>query len=179
MNVHLLTPFSIDKNLGAAYNRSLSLIPDDDWVCLIDYDVLLLTPDAGNIIHEYAARNLDAGLITCYTNRVSPKSTAQLLTGSLMECSDIKSHILLAEEQRKHLYQITEINQDISGMLMMISKRTWNEFKFSESGKCLGVDTEYNRRLRAAGKKILRADGLYCFHTYRMTQGIKSKSHLL
>lgn len=64
-------------------------------------------------------------------------------------------------------------------MLMMVNKSVWNDHKFSEEGKCLGVDTDYNRRIRASGLDIFRMDGLYILHVYRMAQGVHDKTHLL
>lgn len=177
MTVHFASPYRTDKNLGRAYNEFVRLLPEEDWVCLMDYDCMLLTPDAGQIIHEYVCRNRTVGVLTCWTNRISVKSTAQLKP-ELFHETDISIHIKVAENQKQMLYRTTEINQDISGMLMVISKATWNEFKFTEDGKCLGVDTEYNRRLRVSGKQVLRMEGLYVWHTYRLLSGIHSKQHL-
>lgn len=178
MKVHIMTPYSLEKNLGRAYNEAMSLIPDDDFGCLIDHDVMFLTPDSGHILHEYAKRFPTAGVFTCFTNRVSELSKYQLLNAMVNEDSDIKNHIRYAATVKKSLYSATLIHRDISGFLMMISKRIWNEHKFSEDLKCLGVDTEWNRRLRAAGKTILRMDGLYVFHTYRIMTNILDRNHL-
>jgi GT2 family glycosyltransferase len=179
MKVKILIPYSLEKNLGKAYNEAMEGLKEDEWGCLCDIDTCFLTPDAGVILEEYAKRYPDAGILTCFTNRVSPLSVMQLLKGKIEEDANMRRHVQLAEFQKKYLYQVTEINRDISGMLMMISKRFWNEFQFSEDLKCLGVDTEYNRRIRAAGVKILRMDGMYLFHVYRMQNGIHYKSHLV
>lgn len=157
----------------------MQLIPDEDWVCLRDGDTIFLTPDYGNILHEYASLNPDAALLTCLVNRVSHLSTAQLFRGRISDNGDMRYHIHIAQQQKRYLYKTTVINQDISGFLMMISKKSWQEYKFNEDGKCLAVDTEYNRRLRAAGNQILLMNGLYVWHTYRLTTGIFNKSHLL
>jgi GT2 family glycosyltransferase len=179
MKVHFIIPYALDKNLGRAYNETMAALPDDDWACLMDYDVQLLTHDAGMIIHEYATKSKPDQLLTCYTNRVSTLSKPQLLNGVVNENSDMRYHIGLAEQQRKYLYQTTPITRDISGMLMLINKKLWSEFLFTEDKKCLGVDTEYNRRIRAAGKTIMRMDGLYVWHAYRLINGIHDKTHLL
>lgn len=179
MKVHFLTPYAVDKNLGRAYNESMTLIPQGDWACLMDYDVQLLTPDAGRIVYEYAMRAHPQDLLTCFTNRVSPLSKMQLLGGEISNNSDIRYHIQLAERQKKLLYQQTVIHRDISGMLMLINRALWEQFAFTEDRLCLGVDTEYNRRIRAANKLIYRMDGLYCFHSYRLSTGINDKTHLL
>jgi GT2 family glycosyltransferase len=179
MHVHISSPYDLEKNLGRAYNREMNLIPDGDAACFHDIDVLLLTPDAGRIIHNYAELYPDA-LLTCYTNRVSELSRRQLLNQSVSNDSNILNHIALAKKQMNSLYNVTPINRDISGMLMVIPKSIWKEHPFDEAGQCLGVDTKYGRRLRNAGVKILRMDGLYVFHIYRMgMKTIYDKSHLV
>jgi GT2 family glycosyltransferase len=178
MQVHICTPYSLDKNLGKAYNETMRLIPDGDAACFHDYDVMMLTPDAGAIIHHYANLYPHA-LLTCYTNRVSELSRRQLLNQVVSNEPDIRKHIDLAERQRSQLYKVTPINRDISGMLMVIPKAIWKAFPFPETGKCLGVDTDYGRKLRHAGISILRMDGMYVFHIYRMQmKSINEKSHL-
>lgn len=178
MQVHICSPYSLEKNLGKAYNETMQFLPDDWWACFHDIDTLFLTPDCGVILHEYAKQNPDAGILTCFTNRISPLSSKQMLQGMISEISDIKHHIHLAEVQRNLLYSTREINRDISGMLMMVSKATWKEYPFPEDRLCLGVDTVYGRTIRAAGKKILRCNGLYIWHTYRIMKGISHKEHL-
>ncbi len=177
MNVHIIKPYSVEKNLGKAYNYSMSLIPDGDWACMMDYDTMFLTHDCGKILHEYAKLLPDAGLLTCYTNRIHPKAYNQL-TGGISDEFDVREHINTAKLQRNFLYQFTELNKEVSGFLMMISKATWNEVKFNESEKkCLGIDNEYCWALFDKGKKIYRMNGLYIWHTYRPND-ITDKSHL-
>ena len=178
MQVRVLIPYSLDKNLGKAYNESMRLIPDGDAACFIDYDVQFLTPDAIRIIHNYYSENPDS-LLTCLTNRVSQYSFKQLLGGKISEDADIRNHIALAESQKSKLYRTTRILRDISGMLMVVPKSLWLQHPIPENGQCLGVDTMYGRQLLAAGKKILRMDGLYVFHAYRLMNGVKNKNHLL
>lgn len=177
MQIHITAPYRLDKDLGRGYNEFMKLIPDDDFACFIDYDVMLLTPDAGAILHEYASRFPNA-LLTCYTNRVSPLAHQQLYFGTVNEESDIRWHLDRAEKQKEHLYNVTPIFKDISGFLMLLSKKTWLNHPFPELGKPLGVDTNYGRTVRANGVKILRMDGLYVFHTYRLLNGINNKEHL-
>lgn len=178
MTIHVITPYSREKSLGKSYNESCRLIPTHDWICLMDYDTLLLTPDAISIMYEYVERFPEAGLLTAYTNRIHPTSP-QLLDKKVNDCPDILWHMKKAEQMKELLYQGTELTGNVSGFLMLISKKTWMEFPFTETGGCLGVDTDYWKRLIAAGKKIIRMDGLYVFHNYRLLAGHKSKSHLL
>lgn len=178
MQVLISSPYRTDKNLGRAYNDFFRLLPDDYWGCVTDIDVNFLTPDSGFILHEYVRRFPDAGILTCFTNRISPLSHMQLLGGAISESPDYKHHIGLAEAQRDFLYETTQIQKDISGFLMLVSKRTWNNYPFPDLNKPLGVDTYYGRAIRAAGLRILRMDGLYVWHTYRMMNGINHKEHL-
>lgn len=177
MNVHQIIPFDLQKRLGVAYNSDMKRIPEGDAALLMDWDVQLLTHDARNIIHEYANRNPNA-VLTCYTNRVSPLAKPQLLNG-LSEETDIRKHIAIAEEQKKYLYEVTPINQWIAGMLMVVPKTLWVKHPFPEGFKCLGVDTWWSKRLLRSGVKILRMNGIYCFHQYRLIHGIYHKKHLL
>lgn len=176
VKVHVLTPFALDKNLGRAYNDAMRMIPDDDWACLIDYDVQFLTSDAIAHMHEYVRLNPDAGMFTCYTNRIG--CGEQLLNGQFNENPDMLQHLQLAEKQKSRLYKTTELKSLTSGFLMLISKKTWKEIPFEESGKCLGVDNAFCKALLASGKKVLRMDGIYVFHTYRLGKGRFDTSHL-
>lgn len=171
----IIEPYDLDKNLGRAYNREIRHCPD--WVLIKDYDVLFLLPETIKDIHEYIKLFPTTGMFTCFTNRIANKD--QLLNGEFSDNDKIRDHINLARLQRNKLYQATELKGDaISGMVMVIKKSTWDEIKFSEDGLCLGVDNDYSRRLMQAGKKILRMDGIYAFHIYRMEKGIRNKDHL-
>jgi hypothetical protein len=178
MKIHICIPYSIDKKLGKVYNQAMSQIPDGDSACLMDYDVQLLTPDAGKIIHEYANK-YPHNLLTCFTNRVHPNAKPQLLNEVLSEDTDIRTHIALAEEQKKHLYKVTPIKQWIAGMLMIVPKSLWLKYPFPETGKCLGIDTYYSKMILRRGVEILRMDGIYCWHSYRLMNGIFDKKHLM
>lgn len=178
--VHFLSPYRTDKNLGKSYNEAMALLPDGDTACLRDIDTLFLTPDQPAIIEEYVTEYPDS-VLTCFTNRISQLSRPQLLGETVNENSDIREHIKLAENQQDR-YKITriatEINRDISGFLMVVPKSVWLKFPFPEDGKCLGVDTYWNRTIRAAGIKILRMDAVYIWHTYRLSNGVQDKRHL-
>jgi GT2 family glycosyltransferase len=179
MKVHIIKPYDLEKNLGRAYNEEISKVPDGDWVCLCDLDTSFLTPDAGYILHEYVKMYDFAGMMTCFTNRIHPLAKDQLLDGLLSDNVSMDYHVQRAYNQKRELFKVTEIKHEVSGFLMLISKATWNGLKFSETGKCLGVDNDYSFKLLLAGRQILRMDGLYVWHTYRLKNGIKDKMHLM
>jgi|SRR6185437_4602566 len=171
-------PYREDRNLGKAYNDAFKLIGDDDYLIITDYDVLYLLPDQIKHITEYCNRFPDGDLFVSWANRTFVPN-AQIYSGKLDEEADIRKHLATAQECYKNLYNVTRIRENISGFLMAIPKRTWNEIPFTEDLKCLGVDTIFSQKLLSADKIIYRMDGIYIWHTYRLLNGVKNKSHLL
>lgn len=177
MNIHVCTPFSREKNLGRAYNEAFARCPENDWLCLIDHDVMFLTPDAIKIMHEYIEAFPHAGLFTAFTNRIHQLAVNQLFLGSPSNDFDVKNWAYRAKMQAKTALKVTEIKHPISGFLMLVSKRTWNEIKFMEIGECLGVDNYFSNAILKAGKQIYRMDRIIVWHSYRL-ENILDKSHL-
>lgn len=175
--VHIIKPYSTSKNLGQVYNYAMSLIPDGDWACICDYDTMFLTSNCGEILNNYAEMFPDYALLTCWTNRIHPLAKAQLYGGEVCENDSIRYHQQIAEKIQDNLYEVSDITHEISGFLMLISKKTWNQTKFWVSGRCLGVDNQFSNDLLRAGKKIGRMEGLYVWHSYRLND-IKDKTHL-
>jgi hypothetical protein len=179
MTIHHFTPFAVDKNLGKAYNDCFEMIGKDDWACIRDGDTMFLTPDFGDIIFNYAYQNPGC-ILTCYTNRLHHLARAQLLDGKPGDDDSILNHIQLAESQKSKLYGISSIYAHTSMLLMLMSKATWEKSGgFKEGIGLLGVDTEFYKRVREIGIPILRMNGLYIFHTYRLGKSITDKSHLV
>jgi GT2 family glycosyltransferase len=178
MHIHPVTPYREDRNLGKAYNDAFALIPDEDYLLITDYDVLLLLPDTIRHCYTYAKAYPNADMFVCWANRTF-HTNEQLYQQKVNENVDIRQHIAIAKDCARGVPVVTKINRTISGFLMLIPKRTWNEFKFVEDLKCLGVDTIYSQRLVDAGRTILRMDGIYVWHTYRLEHGTQDKSHLL
>lgn len=171
-----IIPYRQDKNLGLAYNNVFRQLKEE-VICFRDGDTMFLTPDYGNILDTYHNQYKQAVLV-CYINRASPLSTGQLYGGKINNDPNVLKHIIIAETIRKNLYHVTEVNQDISGTLMVVPRVVWDLHPFREDGKCLGQDTEWGRRIRKAGIQILRMDGLYIWHSYRLRGGIFDKNHL-
>ena len=172
--IHVLAPYRSDKNLGKAYNDAMELIPDGEWAILHDHDVLFLLPDTITMIEEYTKKFPEAGILTCYCNRIG--NSDQLLY-PMSNNSDILHHINIAEDTKQNLFNATEISAPISGFLMVINKRVWQEVKFRE-GFPLGIDNDFSNRVAETGRKIYRMNSVYVFHTYRLKNGVKDKSHL-
>lgn len=177
--LHIQVPYSITKRLGVAYNDAMRNIDDDDWMCFIDHDVLFLTADTIFHLNEYAGRNADAGLLVCYGSRSHPLSKEQKL--KITDTDSIKYHSRIALQHQKFLYQTNIIKEPhrVSGFLMLLSKKIWKEIKFNEQRNCLWVDTDFCNALKEKNKKIIRMEGIYIWHSYRLLKDINDKSHLL
>jgi len=174
--IYYFTPYSLDKNLGAAYNHYMELLPnDDDWACFTDGDTMFLSSDFGHIINEVVEKFPDTGMFTCYTNRVSNKF--QRYGGGFSEVADIRHHRNIAIVcERTGRGKILELNGMISGMMMIIQKKTWYDFPFKDG--LLSVDNDISKRLLIAGEKILLIKGIYLLHYYRLAEGRGYKKHL-
>ena len=182
MRVWIRTPFSIEKNLGKAYNEEMAMIPEGDAACFIDGDLLFLRHDYGNVLDHYANKYPDA-VLTCRLSRIHPKSTDQL-SAFAPKSSDLMDHLHYAATKIS-INTVLTAHGAISGTLLVIPKKVWHQHKFAEKQpyedrgphNLLGVDNDWTNRIRAAGVKILVIEELYCWHTYRLLTG--SKDHLL
>lgn len=176
--INVIQPYSLDKKLGTAYNKAMSLMPDGSWSILMDHDAMFLTPDAIAHVYKYTQLFPNTGIFTCYTNRLHPASKGQLYNNECSEDSDIRNHIRIAERVKSDLYNVTEISNVIGGFCMVVHKDTWRQHQFSENLFCLGVDNDFSKRVMSGGQKILRMDGIYMFHVYRLMNGYRDKTHL-
>lgn len=175
--IHCMIPYRNDRNLGKAYNDAFKLIADDDWLCITDYDVLFLQPDTIKLMNDYVEQFKDADMFVCYANRTYP-TNAQNYNG-VSDNANLLYHIELAKNIALKPLSVTKVEQNVSGFLMLIPKRIWNEIKFTEDLKCLGVDTLFSQRMLNAKKTIYRMNTVYVWHTYRLDRGITNKDHLL
>lgn len=171
------TPYRTDKNLGLAYNQTMRLLGPGDAACFTDGDSCFLTPDFGTIIESYHERYPDA-VLTCKTNRIHVLS--KQLDGQMDEICDVREQMMKAYS-RKHLNTVTEIlpNEGMSGVLMLVPKKVWRKVPFVETGKALGIDSQFRMDLHKAGVRIFIMDAILVFHTYRLLNGVQYKSHLL
>src|SRR5690606_25236005 len=52
INIWYSNPYNTSKNIGKALNDFCALVPDKDWICLQDGDMLYLTPEWGKQIED-------------------------------------------------------------------------------------------------------------------------------
>ncbi len=191
VKVYYFTPYSLEKNIGKAYNEHMELLPtDDSWGCLMDADIMLFG-DFGHQVVEVINKVPNAGLITCATNRCG--HTEQRIWG-LMEDRDLAVLKEKADGLRiGNFGKIKEIKpiigdvspMRVSGYFMLVRKDIWQAVgRFDESGKLgasglLGVDWEFAKRVHFNGLKVYLMLGLFAVHYYRLKEGRQYKDHLL
>jgi cellulose synthase/poly-beta-1,6-N-acetylglucosamine synthase-like glycosyltransferase len=166
MKIYYSTPFSIDKNIGGAYNEFCKIVPnDEDWIVITDADSMFLTPDYGVIIHKaIQTHGNDFGLIGCYTNRL--RKTHQLHNGTFSNDHDIRHHVKIAMEYmcKDGIEDITPLN--IAGVFMAFQKKTWKLVGgFLENS--IVADTFFSQQVVSKGLKLGLIRGLYVYHWYR------------
>lgn len=185
MRILYCTPYSLERNLGKSYNEYVKKLTSslDDFVFFIDGDCMFLDPTWGKHIHDIVQRYPDAGIFTCYTNRV----------GNLNQCygrvrndnPNILDHYQIAQKLKQEKYWDVKVhnNRVISGHMFGFSRKTWEEVGgFTENqNEILKVDNYFSRKVLQSGKDILVMEGLYCLHYYRMHEPDPkhAKNHLL
>jgi hypothetical protein len=161
------SPYSTAKNIGKALNEFCELIPDDDWICLQDGDIMFLTPDWGNQIEETVKRYGNKfQLIGCMTNRLG--RNIQKVDGMFDE-KDITKHYLKAKELSETHYAEVEVitkKRFVAGMFMLFPKSVWQKHKFKEN--VINFDDCFSRDIVQSGGKLGLMKGLYVFHLYRI-----------
>jgi len=198
--IYDIIPYSLEKNLGKAYNDAIAGLPDDCHVCLRDGDTMWLTPDYGVHLAEYVRLHPDA-VLTCWTNRINEKAEQQSKAGVITapfgtsapiqmpvrDVANMVDHLRVADVTKNGLYNTTPLNGFVSGFCLVFPKSLWVKHPFPEKqmyegrgpNNMLGVDNWWTNQVRAAGVQILRMDGIYIWHTYRLLTGDQDKTHLV
>jgi|SRR5919112_2769232 hypothetical protein len=177
-HIWYLQPYASDKNIGKEYNHQCDLIPENDWICILDHDVMFLHPETKKQIEDIVLTQGNAwDLLGAVTNRI----------GSLHQCAigfsddpDVLSHYSIAKQLHEKQYGAVSLTmKGVAGFLMLMPKKTWSDIKFVENN--IAFDTDFSRRLLQKGGKIGVMQGVYVFHYYRFhaPNPKQFKDHLL
>ena len=155
--------------IWGAYKRFMNLVPDDDWVCFLDHDASFTTPDWYPQLEEIIETNPEYGAYTCMMNRVGQQY--QIPQGINPNNHDMKYHRAVGKSlQEKYRTSISPLNNVggrlLSGVLILISKKTWNSINGCPDG-FLGVDNEIHRRCIVNNIPVGLINGVYLYHWYR------------
>lgn len=172
-------PFNTDKNIGKALNEFCELVPDGDWICLQDGDMMYLTPDWGKQIEDVVKSVGDTyGLIGCVTNRLGRNIQR---VGDMDDNHDILYHYEIAKDIKESNYGVVEDitnKRYVAGMLMLFPKKVWSDVKFPENN--IAFDDAFSKAVTRKGYKLGLMRGLYVYHFYRAwsTNPKTSRAHL-
>lgn len=183
MSVFKIQPFALDKNkYGDEVNRHCEAVPNDsDFILLLDYDAMILTPKTYQVIENAIAKYPETQIFGAMTNRVG--LTFQRLNPLEMDDNDsIRHHIKLAQEQADKYPdgESKSVNQ-VAGFFMLFRKSYWMKNKFQDRVTNERGNTFDYTFSRPAGKidggiKIIK--GAYLLHVYRINKNWLDKSHL-
>lgn len=177
-NIRIVKPWSIEKNLGKAYNEEFKRAKPGEWLCLMDYDSCFLDPSFYSRMTDHIKARPDTGIFTCYTNRVGRHD--QCFNGDISRNGDIVYWRKIARNVSiENKGQVKEVDKELSGFCMLIKKGTWLEVGGFKEKKILGIDNYFSWDVMASGKKILLMCDVFAFHYYRLYEGISYKKHLL
>jgi GT2 family glycosyltransferase len=165
-------PYNTDRNLGKYYNDFMNILPDEnDYACFVDGDTIFTTSDYGHIIQDVVHENPSIGCFTALTNRVHCRW--QIADGIDTDSNDIAYHRKYGEMLRDiyggYCIDKTNVSSDnvMSGFLILLKKRTWNNIgHFAENGM-LGIDNDLHYKLQKHGEKLYVMKGIYLYHWYR------------
>lgn len=179
------TPYSFEKKLFKAWDDYMNLVQNpDDWVCMMDGDVLFLLSDFGHQMQTYIDLYPDTGLFTCYASRTTRKWLKW--KGADMENPSMVYHRNKAEQLHKAYHgQVIDLGESKAlGYLMLMKKSTWliirdQVAEWTSEKDILGVDTRISKAVQKTGLKTYLMKGMYVLHYYRMKNGAKDKTVLM
>ena len=182
--IWFFTPYSFEKRMFEAWDKYMGLVPDpEDWVCMMDGDILFLLADFGHQLQEYIDLYPGAGMFTCYASRAHRK--AFIPKGTNIKEASILYHHSKAEKMRKDFQgKVKVIPEESLGHLLMMKKGIWLKIRDRVAELCakqkiLGVDVRISRAVREQEMKILLMRGVYVLHFFRMKYGTGQRDILL
>lgn len=159
-------PKSYGMNLGRCYNEYMERLEDDEFAIFIDHDAMFVSDSWVDIVNELSSKHSnDVALFIARTNRINnPYQRLNLLENN----HRIEDHkIFAAELHKQYSYTTTECAQlpSSSGVVLMLSKKTWKSHKFSDG--FLKVDNNIHISHRGSGDPVYMMNGLHVYHFYR------------
>lgn len=164
--IYYFTPYHLGKCYGAAHNALCESVPNaNDWICVMDGDMMFLRSDWGKQIDDVIKKHGNTyDVFGCLTNRLA--GAHQQYQGQFSEDPDIRNHMAIANDcHRLHYDEVKETSVNVAAMLMIFKKSTWDAAKFPVN--TMGFDRMFTDRVKKNGGKLAIMQGLYVFHLYR------------
>lgn len=159
--IYPMVPYDLDRNLGAAYNRHMDLLPPDAWAIFMDHDAMPTTPKWFPQFAECIAFAPDAGAFAVTTNRIA--SMWQRAAGA-PENDDVAAHRRFGHSvmARRTLLDISQ-TKGFGGVAFAVSKSAWEAAGgFAHGLGC--VDHSLFFGLQRAGLRVWLVEGIYFYH---------------
>lgn len=159
-------PYQLNKQLGQAYNRIFETV--DDWVLIIDHDILLMNPNWCQMcLDTIGAVGHKAGWITCRSNTGRKE---QKVGCNNEQHHDMKYQLNICRDRYQQnkgaINDVTETCEKFAGNFILTHKKAWEDAKGFKDG-FLGIDFDYYYRLRRAGYRFYVMEDLYVYHHYK------------
>jgi len=161
--VKYVVPYSTQGNLGKAYNASFEGISANEWLCIMDGDILFTNNLWGRRIAKHCKDN-DGCILVGSTNLLS--ATDQLAGARHNYSMNISEHAVIEAALGEAGASVKQLTNPPAGALFVMQRKTFDEVGPFLNG-LLKIDTEYFRRALAKDVPILRMMDVYFFHYYR------------
>jgi|ERR1700744_363145 len=163
--VHYISPFRSDKNIGKAINGAINQLKadSDDFICLLDHDVMFLRPDSKKQLEEIL-KTTDFDILGPVTNRLA--MDYQLHPGVFDEDS-ITAHVAIANQRHEDYYgQVNYYPHIAAAFCLCFRVSTYVKLGgFHENS--IQFDSIFCARALNAKMKLGLMTGIYVFHLYR------------
>lgn len=177
--IHYVTPWNTKKILGKAYNATMNLVDNNDWVCFTDGDSMFTTNFFGKQIEDIIAKYPECGCFTAMANRIG----CLWQRSGNWDTDDMRYHRFRGQELYDQFYDdIIDVTHSprmevMGGVLILIKKNVWSKVGgFREKG-ILGIDNDLHWKIQRHKEKVYLMKGVYLYHWYRGGSG--DKSHLI
>lgn len=159
MTIEFIQPYTTNGLIGAEYNRAISNVPADSWVCITDHDTLKPPGFADRVHAVLKTHGRPDRIFGCMTNRVGYKNP--VVVRAMYENDSVTDHL----EMAKHLWKQnhTQIFEHpiVCGYCMVFHRSLWDGFDgFPDRS------ITFDKILSGLGKTYIMA-GVYIFHLYR------------
>jgi len=160
VKIDVRIPYEPGAKLGEEYNRIMAETAYD-WVLFLDHDIYLCNPHWYLLCQKAITQDPNAGLFTCWTNKIGNTMQKDLTCPS---STDIIDHTLHARNIfDKYQYSITRIDK-ASGMFLLINKDKWKKVGGFPGLGIFQEDWKFTKKMNKMGISLYRIDGLYVFH---------------
>lgn len=174
--INVVIPYEPDANLGREYNRIMEE-SQHEWVLLLDHDALILNPHWYTLCQGAIRKYPDAGLFTVFGSAGGVGPLFQRIKGSPDRGKSILVHRQFAKDLFKRVQYSITVNDPhvpknlVMGFFMLTSKTAWKKCGGFGADGLFAQDTLYYKKITAAGLKIYRIDGIYCYHLLERIDG--------